>query len=109
MGPGICQVWSITRRCRVLRSVRGNQTMQQPKVKAALAVSAILSGLVIQGCHKPAQDTAPQAAVPVPVSIMTAQISSMNKSLPVVGQLQSDNQVNLTSKVAGKVNKLLVT
>lgn len=83
--------------------------MQQPKVKAALTVSAILSGLVIQGCHKPAPDTAAQAAIPIPVNIMTAQVSSMNKSLPVVGQLQSDNQVNLTSKVAGKVNKLLVT
>ncbi|MDQ2732257.1 MAG: efflux RND transporter periplasmic adaptor subunit [Armatimonadota bacterium] len=76
------------------------------------ALAAVLCAAVtLSGCHKsaPSAASAAPAAPAVPVSVLTAQVSVMQRTLPVVGQLQTDNQVNLTSKIPGKVISLLVT
>ncbi|MCA1596604.1 MAG: biotin/lipoyl-binding protein, partial [Chloroflexi bacterium] len=79
-----------------------------------IAVAIVVIVLIVAAVMRPRNSapaptvTAPSAP-PVPVSAAIAGQSSMTRTIPVIGQLQSNDVVSLTSKIAGKIVRLNVT
>jgi len=80
-------------------------------IVAGIVILAVILIMVFKPGKKQTGTAAAAAAPPappVPVSVATAQTSSLTRTIQVIGQLQSDREVTLTSKIPGKLVQMLV-
>ena len=81
---------------------------RNPRTQIIILLTAVVPAMIGSGCamHQQSSGSAAAETPPTPVSVLTASGGVMNQTLPVIGQLQSDNRVTLTTKISGRLVRL---